>query len=350
MNELALGFLLVVIAGLGTGTVAWPLKKIKAIRFEYFLFTYMAVGVVLIPWGVMLLGVDSVSRVIGQVGIKTLVVSNLLSISWGVANVIYLVCVMKIGAAITGAILTSLGMSVGVVMPLLVRGDGLFGNAPSVFSEQGAVILIGLGLLVIGVILTSRAGFQREKVLRGGHDGHVERRRIRLLFGKNMMLVTLAGVLSAGISLTFVYSQDAILSAVKHQGASGTVGNFSVWALSMLGGAVVNVGYSLFLMIKRGTINSFSLRNPEVLVGCLAGTQFILAIVLMGKGMILLGVLGASVGFAIQQSAQIMGNQLIGFASGEWRGIRGVPIRTMYWSILVIIAGVVVLAYSNTMS
>ena len=36
----------------------------------------------------------------------------------------------------------------------------------------------------------------------------------------------------------------------------------------------------------------------------------------MGKGMLLLGVLGASVGFGIQQAMQMTGTQLLGFISG----------------------------------
>ncbi|MFB2117992.1 L-rhamnose/proton symporter RhaT [Parapedobacter sp. 2B3] len=348
MSELSLGLLLVVGAGLGTGTIAWPLAKIKTLRFEYFLFTYMLVGIVLIPWVIMLCGVRSVSELINVVGVRTLLIANLLSVSWGVANVIYLVCVIRIGAAITGAVLTSLGMSVGVIMPLLVRGDGRFADAPTLFSNQGVVILIGLLVLLVGVVLTSRAGLYREKLLHR-KTNYSRSHQIVSAFRKNILLVVLAGVLSAGISLTFVYSQDAILGAVLQQGASETVGNFSVWALAMLGGAVVNVGYGVYLMVKRKSLKSFSLSGIEVLVGYVAGAQFILSIVLMGKGMVLLGALGASVGFAIQQSTQILGNQIVGFVNGEWKEVRGSPRKTMYWSIAVIILGVILLAGSNSM-
>ncbi len=43
----------------------------------------------------------------------------------------------------------------------------------------------------------------------------------------------------------------------------------------------------------------------------------------MGKGMLLLGAApGASVGWGIQQAMQMAGTQMLGFASGEWRGVR----------------------------
>ncbi len=55
----------------------------------------------------------------------------------------------------------------------------------------------------------------------------------------------------------------------------------------------------------------------------MAGLRFIISIVLLGRGMVFPGVLGASVGFGIQQSLQITGNQLVGFIGGEWKGIKG---------------------------
>ena len=47
------------------------------------------------------------------------------------------------------------------------------------------------------------------------------------------------------------------------------------------------------------------------------GGQFCLAIALGGKGMVLLGVFGASVGAGIQQAMQMIGGQGLGFISGE---------------------------------
>jgi hypothetical protein len=70
----------------------------------------------------------------------------------------------------------------------------------------------------------------------------------------------------------------------------------------------------------------------------------------MGKGMLLLGPLGASVGFGVQQAMQMLGGQTVGFASGEWRGINGTPRHQMYLAIAVLIAAAVVMAYGNTLT
>ena len=75
------------------------------------------------------------------------------------------------------------------------------------------------------------------------------------------------------------------------------------------------------------------------------GVNFSLATALMGKGMLLLGALGASVGIGIQQAMQMTGCQGLGFISGEWRGVHGRPRTQMYWAIgvLMIAAAIMVI-------
>ena len=80
------------------------------------------------------------------------------------------------------------------------------------------------------------------------------------------------------------------------------------------------------------------------------GINFILGVALMGKGMLLLGPLGASVGFGVQQAMQMLGGQTVGFASGEWHGITGMPRHQMYLAIAVLIAAALVMAYGNTLT
>jgi hypothetical protein len=65
--------------------------------------------------------------------------------------------------------------------------------------------------------------------------------------------------------------------------------------------------------------------------------------------MLLLGVFGASVGFAIQQILQIMGNQAVGFLSGEWKNVYGKPRRLMYTALVVLAVAVLIVAFSNVL-
>jgi L-rhamnose-H+ transport protein len=342
-----IGLIYVTLAGFGTGAAAWPMKVIKDLHFEQYLFFSMLLAIVIYPWLIVLINVPDPFLVIKTVGFRPLLISNLLTMAWGVANVLYMVCVLQIGAALTGAILSAMGMSVGVIMPLILKGSGLFINAPDLLSKPGFLILMGLSVIIIGVALVSKAGFGREKVL-NNESGQTKKKQASGNFRQGLLLVILAGILSSGLGLAFVYGQGPIIEAVKQQGASEITSNVTVWALVCVGGASINILYAAFWMTKKKSWNLLFIRKDELIYGALIGAQFIVAVILMGRGMVMLGILGASVGYGIQQSTQVIGNQVVGFVGGEWKGVKGKPRKTMYLALVVIFIAVIILAYSNT--
>ena len=86
------------------------------------------------------------------------------------------------------------------------------------------------------------------------------------------------------------------------------------------------------------------------MLAILIGINFSLAVTLMGKGMLLLGALGASIGWGIQQAMQMTGGQMLGFVSGEWRGARAHPRVQMSRAIALLIAAALNSAYGNTLA
>jgi len=345
--EIIIGLIFVTLAGFGTGAGAWPMKVIKNFHFEQYLFLSMLLAIVIYPWSILLINVPHPVELIKTIGFRPLLISNLLTMAWGVANVLYMICVLRIGAALTGAILSAMGMSVGVIMPLILKGSGLFNKAPDLLSKPGFFILTGLFVIIIGVALVSIAGFGRERVLKD-ESGQIKKEQASGNFLQGLLLVILAGILSSGLGMAFVYGQGPIIAAAKLQGVSEITSNFTVWALVCVGGALINILYAAFWMTKKKSWNLLFIRKDELLCGALFGAQFIVAIILMGRGMVLLGILGASVGYGIQQSMQVVGNQVVGFVGGEWKGVIGKPRKTMYLALVVIFIAVIILAYSNT--
>ena len=347
-----LGIVLVMLAGLGTGTGIWPMKLMKRLEFEHYWFVAMLVGLFIVPWAVVLASVPHPFEAYARVGWGTLVKANLFGLGWGIANVLYGLCVVRIGAALTGAIMTGLGVIAGTTLPMVMKGTGLFSDAPDLSSPSGRLIMIGLGVMLLGVMLCALAGFGRNKILKGNAEGLAATdmaRKGRGGFIGGLVMTIIAGMISAGIALCFVYAQGPIVEEMKAQGAGDIVANISVWAAALLSGAAVNILYPAWLMTRKKNWGVLLNNTPEALLAVVIGLQFILAVNLMGRGMLLLGVLGASVGFAIQQTMQIMGNQAVGFFSGEWQGICGRPRTRMYLSLAVLVVAVTIMAWSNTL-
>ena len=344
--EYLVGLLLVTLAGIGTGAGAWPFKCAKDIRLEVYLFVWGFLALVAIPWTVTFLCVPDVAAVAKAAGGRTLLISNLLSCSWGIANVLYMVCVIKIGAALTGAILGAVAMAFGMFIPLVVKGSGEFSKAPDLFSMAGLLILVSLGVIVVGIILITAAGIGREKALSG--VGEEERKnRASGSFVEGLLLVTLAGILSTGLSLSFVYSEEMIKGAVKAQNAGLVAVSCAPWAFAVGGGALVQLLFASFQLTRKKMWGLFFARKTEVVFGTLSGVQFFLSLICLGRGMLLLGVLGASIGYGIQQSIQTVANQVVGFIGGEWKGVYGRPRRTMYAAVAVILIAVALLSASK---
>ena len=228
---------------------------------------------------------------------------------------------------------------------MIVKGSGLFSEAPSLGSAAGRMVLFGVAVMLVGVVVAALAGFGRDRILRksdqAGAGGS---------FLGGLIMVIVAGVLSAGISFAFVYSQGPIVSAMKSHGAGEIPANFAVWAMGLLGGALINVTYPAYLLTKHHSWNVLLESWKELVLAVGIGFNFIAGVAIMGKGMLLLGPLGASVGFGVQQAMQMLGSQGVGFASGEWRSIIGTPRYQMYAAIAILIAAAVVMAYSNTLT
>ena len=112
---------------------------------------------------------------------------------------------------------------------------------------------------------------------------------------------------------------------------------------------MINLGYPAYMMTKKGTWGLLFGGGREAVFTILGGLQFCVAVVLAGKGMVLLGVLGASVGAGIQQAMQMVGGQGLGFLSGEWRGVCGRPRWQMYAAIALLLLAMFVMAYANTL-
>lgn len=341
MTELP-GAFLTVAAGLTIGCGAWPVKVLRTFRFEHWWFTAMLVGLVVIPWtGTLLLcphAIEAYRSVPAGVYLK----ANAFALAWGIANLLCGICLVRIGVGLSGAIVTGLGVALGAILPLVAKGTGLFANAPDITSRAGVMVVAGVAVMLLGVALVGVAGFGKDRAQSGKKTPSGG-------FVLSLVLCAIAGITSCGLSLCFVYAQGPIVAAMKARGAADMPANLAVWAAAIAAGALVNVIYPASLMTTNRSWNVLWRARSEICLAAVTGIQMMGGAVMMGKGMLMLGALGASVGFGIQQAAQIIGGQSVGFISGEWRGVPGKHKNQMLIAIGVLILAAAIMAYGNTL-
>ncbi|MBI2844342.1 MAG: hypothetical protein HYX78_13150 [Armatimonadetes bacterium] len=342
-TEHLLGFAAVAFAGLIIGSGVWPMKLMRKFQFEHWWFIGMLLGLIIAPWAVTLALCPNPFEAYASVPTRTLVIANAWAFGWGIANILCGLCFVRIGIALTGAILTGLGVSIGVSMPMLVKGSGLFRNAPDIGSPAGLMVLAGVGVMLIGVVFAAFAGFGRDRTLQ-------KLQKTSGSFLGGLIMTAIAGVLSCGLGLCFVYGQGPIVEAMKANGAADIPATFAVWSVAVLSGAIINVLYPAYLMTKNNSWGVLAESWKEVALAVIIGVNMTVGVVLMGSGMLALGALGASVGFGIQQASQMLGNQGAGFISGEWRGVHGTPRYQMYFAIALLIFAAIIMAYGNKLA
>ena len=203
------GGLLAAGSGFGMGAIAWTLKSQRRFKVEHWLLVAMFTGLVVIPWTVTLLAFPHALVAYREVGLKTLLRANLFAFSWGVANVLCFFCFVRIGVALTGGILGGLGMSLGVITPMLFKASGLFENAADLGSPAGLTVLLGVFIMLGGVVLVSLAGFGRDQALKAQQQPSTGGS-----FLGGLIMAILAGVLAAGVNFVFAYGQGPIISRV----------------------------------------------------------------------------------------------------------------------------------------
>jgi L-rhamnose-H+ transport protein len=341
------GLLIIVLSGLVMGTSPWPLKLMRRYRYEHFGLISMFFGLVILPWAITLACCPHFRQAVEAIPAGTLWKANAFTLAWGIAQVLAMQCFVRIGVSLTYGILCAVGAAVGVVIPMVLKGSGPYAHAPDIFSTVGLIVLAGLAVFLVGVWLASLAGFGREKSLRKAETTPSAGRIGSFAVG--LAMVVTAGVLSTGWGLVIAYCQDPIVTAVTAQGTDHLMAGFAFWALVLSGAALVNTLYPLLLLSRNRSWAVIGSHPGELVLALLYGALFFIPSVLLGEGIFKLGSLGASIGWGIVQGTLILGGQLLGFLSGEWRGVSGRPRNQIYAAIAVLLLSMVVLAAANAL-
>lgn len=311
MNVSLTGAGLAVAAGIFVGLSFVPLKCMVRYRFEHWSSLNAFAALVLMPWTLALAFCPDLCGALAQVPCANYAKANLCSLAWGVANVLCGLCLVRIGVSLTMGILTGIGLPVGILLPLVLKGSGQFADSPPLQSSVGLALAGVTAMLVFSVVLMAQAGFEREKAYpaacaNGGS------------FKVGLFMAIACGFLQTGLSFAFVYSQGPLMDALRARGAGESGAVAAVWASSLLGGALVNIAFPFVLAVKRGTLRDFRSLGDFVRTIVMAAL-FVMCLLCMGNGMRLLGALGASLGFGLYQGFQTLSSQTVGIFSGEWR-------------------------------
>ncbi len=225
-----------------------------------------------------------------------------------------------------------LGSLFGTLVPLFFKNREVLGTG------RGALILCGLAVMVAGIIVSARAGRERES-----SDTKPAGSGYALALG----MAVLCGLMAPMVNYSFAFGQDIADRAIS-MGVAPTRAGYAVWPVGLFGGLIPNILYSVYLLFHNRTWGLF--RGPWMVDAGLASLMGILwmgAMSIYGVAAVYLGVLGTSVGWGLFQIFNIMTANVSGVMTGEWKAAPRHAMRTLYAGLALLAVATVILAAGN---
>jgi L-rhamnose-H+ transport protein len=337
-----LGFILAVLAGGLNGSFALPMKRTTRWAWENTWLVYSIVGMVLVNWVIASRTVPGLATVYARSGPGVLAMVLIFGSIWGIANLLFGLGIDLVGISLTFPICIGLSTALGSLIPMARR--------PEVFgTPAGMATTAGVAVILAGVLVCALAGIQKDaQESRAAADPGARAASGR--FVRGLIVVVLAGFFDPMLNFAFVFG-DRIKEEAVSLGASSGAEADAIWTLALLGSFLVNATYCGLLLWRNRTWPRYWQKTTlsHWWLAALMGLIWMLSITLYGRGAAMMGPLGGSIGWAVFYGCIILSSSVWGILSGEWRGGRGRPLRTMAAGLGVLLAAVIILGYANAL-
>jgi len=340
-----LGVLYHAIGGLAAASFYLPFRRAKIWPWENAWIINGFFSWILAPAIAASILVPACWEILSQAPAKALFWSWFFGFLWGIGGLTFGLTIRYLGIALGYAIALGMCAVFGTLVPPIF--DGTFGDI--VASRSGQVILAGVLVCTIGIAMSGRAGFRKEKEVSGEDKGASG---AGFHFGKGLFVAILAGVASACMAFGFAAGKPIAALSVE-AGVAPIWQNLPVLIVVLFGGFCLNFLWCAYLIIKRKNIGVFfgqrasgaapDSERPRLLTNyfwcAVAGGTWYLQFFFYGMGTTLMGAYEFS-SWTLHMASIIMFSTIWGIILHEWKGTRR---GTHVW----IAAGLIALALST---
>lgn len=329
------GFLTLLAACVFQGSFGLGMKKYQPFSWEAFWTIFSVVGILFIPVVWTWIEVPSFISYIRETPGNVLGMASLCGFLWGVSSIFFGKAIDSVGVSLTYGVNMGISASLGSLIPLFI-----FGNVPE--TKSFIVLLIGTVIMLSGVAVITKAGLNKEKLMKaewksaeGAHSG--------TKLSSGLILASVAGLGSAAMNIGFSYAKETLDIASSH-GVSAVSASLIPWVITLFGGFIANFGYAVFLLFKNRTYRDYTAKGASKAFGKALITSLIwyLALGLYAKATVLLGPLGPVVGWLAFNGLALIISNAWGLRDGEWKGFAGPKRLLLYGNVILILSWIVV--------
>lgn len=325
--EAVLDFVTILGAGAMNGSFAVPMRWTRHWAWENIWLAWSLIGLVLFPLLMVSLTVPHSLSLYGKSDHAILVWVCLSGMAWGAGQVLFGLGIKRVGMALGFAIVIGLAAVTGSLLPLTMLGGGASAR-PSWQLWAGILIVLS------GVGLCSYAGSLKS----------AERSISAANPQIGLLICILAGVGGAMVNVGMVYGAPLARLASSHDGPSSQQTNL-IWLPLLVAGFLVTAIYCSWLLTRNDTWRLFAAPSSlsHWLLALIMAVCWFGSVELYGGAVAGLGRLGPVLGWPIFLSSSIAAANIWGFATGEWRQVKGNPLRLMLAGIGALVAAMFVL-------
>ena len=362
MNVL-LGIIFHSLGGISSGSWYMPFNLVKKWRWEIYWIIGGLFSWLIMPFVAVMLTTPGWQQILSSTDTSTIRLTYVLGALWGIGGLTYGLGIRYLGMSLGNSVLLgitslvgSLGLpilrNVGYLGEILPKGDSF---TDMLSTTSGRVILFGIFILMIGIILSGRAGLMKDKELANVKEG--VNSEFKLVTG--LIIAVISGVLSAffsfGIDAGKAMGEQVRQIALENNFSFVSDGKYLfenniIFLVILWGGLTTNLIWSVILILKNKTggdlVDNKSPLLKNYLLCALAGTTWFLQFFFYGMGETKIGN-GAS-SWILHMSTIILTANLWGFYRKEWAGVSKKTRITIFTGIGLILLSVIIMGIAKS--
>lgn len=336
---MAAAFLVLLFACMFQGSFGICFKKYQPFSWEAFWVLFSIIGVLCIPHIWCMIEVPNYMSYIRATPVTTLLWGALAGFFWGISSIWYSKAISMIGVSLVTGINLGLSNLLGSLVPMVILG-----TYPS--AGVMVVLLLGQAVLLVGVLVLSKAGFMKNGEDSSSKDRNSKKGQEKAgssVFMMGLIMALASGAGSAAINIGATASNYPVNLAVA-DGINSTSASLLSWVVVFAGGFLANFIYAFIKLIKNKTYTDY------VKPGCgkayfkvvLTSIVWFSALAIYGKASAMLGTLGPVVGWVVFNGLALIIANVWGFLDGEWKGFEHAKKVALFGNTVIILALVVV--------
>ena len=331
--ELFLPFLLLIFASFFQGTFGLGMKYMNPMSWESWWVIHVLVAMILFPMIWAYIAIPDLFEIISSSPRDAIFWAMALGFAWGVGGIMFGVSVPYIGLSFTMGIVMGLAGSAGSLIPLFQ-----IENATS--QPSFPYIIAGLVISLIGVAITAKAGIDRDKLIETSNKSKN--------ITKGILIAVTCGLLSSLLNVGFANAAPVAQTAIEF-GVIPRNSSLAAWVVVLWGAFLMNFGYSVFLLFRNNSWNTFSINKSlnAYKWAIIAGFCWFAALGVYGQGAALLGEIGPVIGWPILLGLSLIISNFWAYRAGEWKNAKG-PFNKLLAGLVVLIISAIVLGLGNS--